>query len=244
MTTTAAPPAPQITTVRRNRVGWTAVLLASVGVVAFSAVPYFTASLSTLADQDSGLAKGYAGQPAFVQAALYVHITFATLALLLGPLQFSARLRNRRRALHRAIGRTYLLSVAVSALASLVMAPFNTAGMVGFFGFGTLAVLWLWTGGRAYRAIRTGDVPSHQAWMIRNYALTYAAVTLRVLQPLFLVVQLVPFSSVTTESYEAAWDNGYAAVPFLCWLINLVVAEWLVRRRGLPSYRLTSVAAV
>ena len=53
------------------------------------------------------------------------------------------------------------------------MAPYNTAGMIGFLGFGTLGVLWVWTGWRAYRAIRTGDVRSHQAWMIRNFSLTF-----------------------------------------------------------------------
>ena len=34
------------------------------------------------------------------------------------------------------------------------------------------------------------------------------------------------------------FDNAYAAVPFVAWLPNLVFAEWLIRRRGLPSYRL------
>src|SRR3954452_22490699 len=129
MTTTAAPPAPQVTAVHRSRAGWLAVLLTSLAIVAFSAMPYFTASLADLAEQGTGLASGYADQAAFVQAALYVHIAAASVALLVGPLQFSARLRNGRRRLHRMIGRTYLVSVAVGALASLVVAPFNTAGM-------------------------------------------------------------------------------------------------------------------
>ena len=169
-------------------------LLSAIAIVAFSVLPYLTASLDELAGQKRGLAAAYAGQPLAVRAAFYVHIVLGGLALVLGPLQFSARLRRRRRRLHRAIGRTYLVAVAVAGVMSLVLAPFNTAGMVGFFGFGTLGVLWLWTGRRAYRAIRSGDVPGHQAWMIRNYALTYAAVTLRVLFALLIVVQL-PFAT-------------------------------------------------
>ena len=70
--------------------------------------------------------------------------------------------------------------------------------------------------------------------MIRNYALTYSAVMLRIWLPL-LLVRADPVRAV---DFDAAFANAYAAVPFLCWLPNLVFAEWLIRRRGLPSYRL------
>ena len=53
---------------------------------------------------------------------------------------------------HRIMGRVYLVSVAIGGPAALVMAPFNTAGFVGFFGFGSLGVLWLVTGWKAYRS--------------------------------------------------------------------------------------------
>ena len=125
----------------------------------------------------------------------------------------------------------YLVGVAVGSLGGLVIAPTSSAGFVGFFGFSTLAVLWLVTGWRAYRAIRRGDVPTHRAWMIRNYALTYSAVTLRIWLPLLV---FAPLLFGQTPDFE----NAYAAVPFVAWLPNLVFAEWLIRRRGLPSYRL------
>ncbi|MEU4195507.1 hypothetical protein AB0E69_26640 [Kribbella sp. NPDC026611] len=32
-------------------------------------------------------------------------------------------------------------------------------------------------------------------------------------------------------------NNAYAAVPFLCWLPNIVVAELMIRRRNLPGLR-------
>jgi hypothetical protein len=46
-----------------------------------------------------------------------------------------------------------------------------------------------------------------------------------------------PFADMDAD-FEAVFANAYHAVPFLCWLPNAVVAEWLIRRRGLPSYRL------
>lgn len=221
----------------RSRVGWTFVLLSALAIVAFSAVPYFTASLRDLAEAEVGLAPTYAAAHPFVQAAFYVHIVGGAVALVVGPLQFWRGLRERAPRVHRLLGRVYLGAVAVGGVAGLIIAPSSPAGFVGFFGFGTLAVLWLVTGWRAYRAIRRRDVPSHQAWMIRNYALTYAGVTLRIWLPLLLMLPLVtggPFD------FDVAFADAYAAVPFLAWLPNLVVAEWLIRRRGLPSYRLVS----
>jgi Predicted membrane protein (DUF2306) len=47
------------------------------------------------------------------------------------------------------------------------------------FGFGILAVLWFLTGLEAYRTMRRGNIKAHRRWMIRNFALTLAAVTLR-----------------------------------------------------------------
>lgn len=214
----------------RSRIGWTFVLLTAIAIVAYAAVPYFTASLETLAESP-GLAEDYVGKPPFIQAALYVHIAGGATALVLGALQFWRGLRARAPRVHRWIGRVYLVGVAVGSLGGLVIAPTSSAGFVGFFGFSTLAVLWLVTGWRAYRAIRRGDVPTHRAWMIRNYALTYSAVTLRIWLPLMVFGPLL-------FGQTPDFANAYAAVPFIAWLPNLVFAEWLIRRRGLPSYRL------
>lgn len=214
--------------------GWTVVLLSALAIVAISAAPYFTASLGDLAADDVGLASTYAAAPPFVQAALYVHIVGAAIALVVGALQFWQGLRARLPRVHRVLGRTYLISVVIGGFAGLIIAPSSPAGFVGFFGFSALGVLWLVTGWRAYRSIRRGDVPSHNAWMIRNYALTFAGVTLRIWLPLLL---LGPLLLGLPWEFEAAFANAYAAVPFLCWLPNLLVAEWMIRRRGLPSYR-------
>ncbi|GGI43857.1 Uncharacterized membrane protein [Agromyces flavus] len=222
------------------RIGWTWVLLSSLAIAAFAVVPYLTAPL---AESSGGLASSYDGRPAPVLVALYVHIVGGGLALVLGPLQFWRRLRTRHPLAHRWIGRTYLVAVGAAAIAGLVLAPVNGAGLVGLFGFGALGVLWLLTGWRGYRAIRARDVASHRAWMMRNFALTYAAVTLRIWLPLLIVAQ-IPSAGAGGFDADAAFANAYAVVPFLCCLPNLIVAEWLIRRRGLPSFRLAPPVAV
>jgi hypothetical protein len=86
-------------------------------------------------------------------------------------------------------------------------------GPVAHVGFALLAVLWVGTAGAAYLAIREGDVTRHRRWVTRSYALALAAVTLRIELPLMLVAGM-PF------------DVAYPFVAWLCWVPNLLVAEW------------------
>jgi uncharacterized membrane protein len=209
-----------------------------VAIASYFSGQYAQGTLADLGRQHVGLAPDYASQPWPVQLAFYVHITFAGLALALGPWQFSRRLRNRRPALHRGIGRAYLISIAFGSVAAFVMSFFNTVALLGFFGFGSLAVLWGWTAWKAYRAIRERDIRSHQAWMIRNFSLTYAAVTLRLWFGVLIFAQ-IPFVH-GADPFATIMPNAYAPLPFLCWLPNLVVAEFLIRRRGLPALYLTT----
>jgi len=148
---------------------------------------------------------------------IYAHVFAALFALVLGPFQFSARLRAARPALHRWMGRLYLgIGVLVGGLAGLYMASFAFGGPVARLGFGLLALGWLYTGLRAYLAIRARQVMEHRRWMVRNFALTFAAVTLRLWLPASFVAGL-PF------------EQSYAVIAWLCWVPNLLVAEWMLR---------------
>ncbi|WNG87681.1 DUF2306 domain-containing protein [Mycobacterium sp. ITM-2016-00317] len=206
-----------------------ALLLTSVAVAVFFPSQYVNGTLDSLAQTDTGLAGTYATRPGIVQVAFYLHILFAALALLIGGFQFSGKIRRYRR-VHRWIGRTYVVAVVVGGASAFVMAFFSSVAFVGFFGFGTLAILWIWATYRGYRSARDRDFAEHQAWMIRSFALTYAAPTLRLWLIVLTVVQQ-PFG--LDEAVVAA--NAYAPVAFLCWLPNIVIAEVIIRRRGLPS---------
>ena len=225
---------------RRIRPGFIWVALSSVAMAAILLSSYTGATLAELAQDDTGLATTYADRPAVIQVAFYVHIAFAGLALLLGPAQFVGRWRRRAPRLHRMVGRLYLVGVGVGAVGGLIVATASSVAFQGFFGFGALAVLWAWTGWRAYRSIRAGRVAEHHAWMIRCFALTYAAVTLRLWVAVLVAVQ-VPFAGADADPV-AMFTLAYAPVAFLCWVPNIVVAEWLIARRGLPGLRMTTSA--
>lgn len=152
---------------------------------------------------------------------LMIHIIASMLAILIGPFQFLPGIRKGRwLKVHRWLGRSYLLSILFGGLSGLYMATLSYGGMVSHLGFGTLACAWLYTGYRAYRHIRDRDIEAHRRWMIRNYALTFAAVMLRIYVPL---------------SGPAGFDflTAYQVIAWLCWVPNLLVAEWIIRRSTL-----------
>lgn len=150
---------------------------------------------------------------------LLVHIIAGSVALLTGPWQFSRRLRTRNLSLHRWMGRIYLLAVALGSLAGFRLALISDGGIVTHFGFGTLAVLWFFTGFMAYRSAIAGRIEEHREWMIRNFSLSLAAVTLRHYLPFMLFVMHWPFL------------RAYIPISWLCWVPNLIAAEWIIRRR-------------
>ena len=147
--------------------------------------------------------------------AAAAHLAASAVALVVGPLQHNTRIRGRFLDLHRWLGRTYVVAVMVGGSAALGLATVSQGGLPGHVGFGLLAVLWLGTTAIAYREIRAGDQFSHRRWMTRSYALTFAAVTLRIYLPLSLALGL-PF------------EPAYQTISWLCWVPNLVIAEWLM----------------
>lgn len=148
--------------------------------------------------------------------AFYCHILPGGMALLAGWSQFITTFRNKYLSLHRWLGRVYVSAVLISGSAGLYLAWFATGGMISILGFGMLALLWLITTGRAYQLIRTGRSAQHHQWMIRSYALCFAAVTLRLWLP-FLD------NSIGLDFFVA-----YRLVAWLCWVPNLMVGEWMV----------------
>lgn len=149
---------------------------------------------------------------------IHTHAFAAGLALLLGPWQFSSRLRAKRPQLHRWIGRVYLLAgIVVGGVSGLLLSRLAQGGWVGQLGFACLALVWLYTGYEGYRAIRRGERAQHRCWMVRNHALTLAAVSLRVYIPLFLASG-VPF------------QVAYPIIAWLCWVPHLLIAQWWLSR--------------
>ncbi|MBX2895288.1 MAG: DUF2306 domain-containing protein [Cyclobacteriaceae bacterium] len=149
--------------------------------------------------------------------AFYQHIIFGGVALLTGWSQFSVKIRNKYLNTHRWLGKIYVTVCLLSGSAALYLAIYATGGEIAGLGFGMLAVSWIFTTTKAFLSIRQKQINQHQAWMIRSYALTWAAVTLRIYLPLG---QMAHFDFI----------EAYRVIAWLCWVPNLLVAEWIVSR--------------
>ncbi|WP_293904217.1 DUF2306 domain-containing protein [Phenylobacterium sp.] len=152
----------------------------------------------------------------FARPFLTVHVAGAATALLVCGFQFLPALR-RRRAIHRWLGRAYVTACMVGGVGGLVMAFGTTSGPVAAWGFGLLAPTWILVTAQGWLAARARRFDEHRAWMIRSFALTFAAVTLR----LYLGA---------LQASGLSFEEAYPITAWISWVPNLIVAELYLRR--------------
>ncbi|MFN8669590.1 MAG: DUF2306 domain-containing protein [Gemmatimonadaceae bacterium] len=150
-----------------------------------------------------------------------LHLAVGAMVIALAPLQLIAGIRRRWPVVHRWSGRAYAVGVLLSGVGGLALATVSQGGTPAHLGFAFLSLAWMATTAIGVQRIRAGDVAEHRRWMVRSFALTFAAVTLRI---------YIPLSVATGLPYEPS----YQAIAWLCWVPNLLVAEWLLRARRRP----------
>ncbi len=156
---------------------------------------------------------------------LVVHIVGAATFALLGILQLVPRFRRAHPTWHRRAGRLLAVTgvlVAISALwLTLLVEPKPGTGEVLYvlrlvFGSAMAACLVL-----GVTSVRRGDIAAHRAWMIRAYAIGLAAGTQAFTEGIGGAI-----FGTSVHAADLAKGSG--------WVINLVVAEWVIRRPGRP----------
>lgn len=151
-----------------------------------------------------------------------LHAVPSGLALLLGPFQFVGPLRRRFPAVHRNVGRAYLICVALGSVTGVAAGIVAATGLRAQVGFLVLVAFWFYSALMAYIAIRRRQIQLHRVWMVRNFALTFAAVWLRIV---ILVGQtFFPYVDFAAVYDIAVWSS------ILC---PLVLAEWFIVPRTL-----------
>lgn len=151
------------------------------------------------------------------KTAFYIHVFSSVLALAAGLTQFSAHVLNNYRRLHRIVGWVYAVDILVINFpAAMIMAYYANGLLPSKIAFTILDCLWFWFTLKAVIAARKRDISQHKRFMIRSFALTFSAITLR--------------------SWKIILDNTFHPDPLTLYMIdawigfvpNLLLAEWLI----------------
>lgn len=163
--------------------------------------------------------KGELAQVLLYKIGFYSHVIGGGVALITGAFQFFPKLRRKRISWHRFLGRIYVIACAWGGISGLGIAFYATGGTIAKIGFSSLAILWLYTTAMAYITIKQRAIEAHREWMLRSYALTFAAVTLRLQLPLYM------------SALDLDFLTSYRIVSWSCWVPNLLLIEWFIRRQ-------------
>ncbi|MGV3610640.1 MAG: DUF2306 domain-containing protein [Fluviicola sp.] len=152
--------------------------------------------------------------------SFYIHVFTSILIITSGLFQFSKTILNKYTKIHRVSGFIYLFTtLLISGPAALVMSFYANGSYPAQTSFVILSILWLGTTFLAYYYVRKKDYEKHGKWMVRSYALTLSAVSLRLYSYLFDVFYL-----------RMDPVDLYILLSWLSWTVNLVLAEMLIKR--------------
>ena len=154
----------------------------------------------------------------FWTISFYTHILLGGVALLIGWIQFSKKLRNWNIQLHKIIGKIYVIAVLLSALGGIYIGFFANGGLIPSAGFISLGIIWFYTTFKGYTYAKAKKIEDHKNMMIYSYAACFAAVSLRLWMPLLIII------------FEDA-GLAYKFVSWWCWIPNLLVAYLIIRRQ-------------
>ncbi|PKQ70062.1 DUF2306 domain-containing protein [Raineya orbicola] len=166
------------------------------------------------------LFKREAWQRYLYMSVFYAHIFTSPLVLLAGATQFSRNLMFENAVWHRNIGKLYVAVILfVSAPAGLVMSFYANGNLVSKVSFTILTIIWWIFTWQAYRKALQRKWIEHANFMLRSYALTFSAITLRLYMFAIGYFKLLD-----------SWNSTeiYVMLSVMSWLPNLAIVEILI----------------
>jgi uncharacterized membrane protein len=157
---------------------------------------------------------------------LLPHGIMGACALLLGPMQFSDRLRQRFAKFHRVVGRFYVAGVFIGApLGFYIQYYEERMGGTRSFSFAafTDAAIWMLTTAIAIYFILNGKVQQHRQWMTRSFAVAIV----------FLEVRVV----LGVTGLEKLGDSVAETVVWMCVAFSLLFADFVLQWQDLRRPR-------
>lgn len=162
------------------------------------------------------------------QWAFKIHVACSSLILVAGFTQFWPAFRQRFSLWHRRLGWLYIIAVlGFVAPSGLVMAVYAAGGLATQVCFVILGILWIGSTVLALKYAMQKCWYKHRNWMIRSFALSVSALSLRSWK--LLLYQLAPYIDGLSPKLI------YQLEAWLGWVINLLIAEliiyWISRKK-------------
>lgn len=150
----------------------------------------------------------------------YSHVLVSGIILVCGIFQLHPMSRRRFPRVHRWLGYFYVMGILFfAAPGALIMSFFIDRGNAVLISFLLQTVAWFYCTSMAFDRIRKRDIDAHRDWMWRSYALTFAAVTLRL------------YVFISYASVDLSQSAAYATIAWLSWVPNLAMVELFLRLR-------------
>ncbi len=152
--------------------------------------------------------------------SFYTHISCSLIVLFTGVFQFVKKIQIEYKSIHRKLGFVYLfLVLLVCAPSGTIMAIYANGGILSKTSFLITSILWWIFTFNAFLNIKQKNIQKHEANMIRSYALTLSAVSLR------LYVLILP------HFIHLHAQEMYTLVAWMSWIPNILFAEFIIRRK-------------
>jgi Predicted membrane protein (DUF2306) len=149
--------------------------------------------------------------------AFYLHITSSLVVMGIGIFQFFPLILSKFPRFHRNLGKMYIaLILLLAAPSGLVLSFYANGGLAAKVGFTIQCFVWWFTTYFAFMEIKRGNIAKHIDMMLRSYAVTLAAMSLRLESYIMYYV------------FETKPIETYLTVTWLSWVGNLLLIELFV----------------
>lgn len=157
------------------------------------------------------------------RVAFYIHVFTAVIALMAGFTQFSNIILKEHKSLHRIIGKIYAYDILlINFPTGIIMGIYANGGLSSKIAFLLLDFLWFLFTYKAVIYIKQRKILLHKNYMLRSYALTFSAVTLRLWKILLSHTTSLPY------------DTIYMIIAWMGYAPNLLLVEWMIRKKKTP----------
>lgn len=153
--------------------------------------------------------------------SFYIHVFSSPFVIFSGLFQFNKYFIFKLPKIHRILGFIYIVVlVFIAAPTGFLMGLYANGSYPTQISFSILSVLWMLTTVIAFIKVTKRDFVAHAKWMLRSYALTLSAISLR------FFTFLIGYFNLPLNPGEA-----YILVSYSSWIVNLLIAEWLILKK-------------